>query len=383
MNSVNFKVKALVAVLAAGMLAGAASAQTVQGGGATLPEKFYKGIFASGNVIGSWTYLGTGSGTGKKAFLTNNASLFNTTGNVHFAGSDSALSAADLTTYEPNKAAFGPVIQIPAVLTSVTLPYKRAGVTQVNLTNDQVCKVFSNQITTWGGILGNGDTTPIRVVYRSDSSGTTELLATYLKEACPASYGFTKSSTFTAVVAGIPGGLPANWVAANGSSGVKTALETDGSFSYLSPDYDYAPNDASKVAKINGQLPTNISIPDSVVPPGNTGTLDPKNQLNWVPGYVLPATAGPRAKYPIYGTTNLLINQCYADGVGATTVGGAVKDFVTKLNNGGYDSLISQHQFVKLPASWLNAIKSVFITGDSNGLNIGNASVCNGKGRPS
>lgn len=386
MKSVNFNVKMVVAVVAAGLLAGAASAQTVQGGGATLPEPLYRDLFgittpASKVVLGTWTYASTGSGTGKKAFLTNNAALFGTLGNVHFAGSDSALTAADLTSY--NKAAFGPLIQIPAVLTSVTLPYKRSGVSQINLTNDQVCQVFSNKAGNWGKILGNADATPIKVVYRSDSSGTTELLANFLVSACTG-YGFAKSNTFTTVVAGaIPGALPSHWVAANGSSGVESALAVDGSFSYLSPSYNFPPSDASKVAKINGLLPTSVSLPDTVLPPSNLGNLDAKNPLNWVPAYVLPAAAGPRARYPIYGTTNLLLNQCYADGVGSGSVGAAVKDFVVKLNNGSYDSQINAHQFIKLPAAWINAIKTTFIDGDNNGLNIGNTSVCNGTGRPS
>ncbi len=241
--------------------------------------------------------------------------------------------------------------------------------------------MFSTKASRWGHILGNADSTPIRLVYHSDASGTTELLANFLERACPG-YGFAKSNTFTTVVASVfPGGLPSNWVAAKGSSGVEDAMYVDGSFSYLSPAYNFPPDDAGKVAKINGLLPTRVSLPDTVRPPDNLWYA--KNPLNWVPAYVLPPMAGPKARYPIYGTTNLLLNQCYADGVGAGSVGAAVKDFVVKLNNGSYDIQINIHQFIKLPANWINAIKTTFIDGDVNGLNIGNTSVCNGTGRPS
>ncbi|UTH74473.1 substrate-binding domain-containing protein [Chromobacterium sp. IIBBL 290-4] len=383
MNSVNFKAKALAIALSACMLAGAASAQTVLGGGSTLAQPLYNQLFGitSGYpslVLGNWNYAGVGSGAGKAAFLTNNAALFNSTGNVSFAGSDSVLTAADLTSYsQASNNAWGPVIQIPAVLTSVTLPYKRSGVTQLNLTSDQVCQVFSNKAQTWGKLLGTNDATPINVVYRSDASGTTELLSNFLSTACKG-YGFVKSNVFATVVGQAVGGtIPSNWVPANGSGGIKTALASDGTFTYLSPDYSISPSDPTVVASINGQLPSNISIPSFVIPPSTPANL--ANPLKWVPTYVPPLGG---SSYPIYGTTNLLVNQCYADGIGAGSVGGAVKDFLTKLNNGAFDSQISSNYFVKLPATWLNQINATFLAGDGNGLDIGNASVCNGIGRP-
>ena len=99
-----FKLKALSAVVAAGMMAvaGAASAQIAVGGGATLPENLYDEILPS--VVGKtlFSYTGTGSSIGKSAFLNNNATVFvnetvaskpawNAAQSVHFAGSDSIL----------------------------------------------------------------------------------------------------------------------------------------------------------------------------------------------------------------------------------------------------------------------------------------------------
>lgn len=63
------KYKTLAALVATALLAtvGAASAQTVTGGGASLPADLYKGS-ADSILPANFTYAVTGSGTGKKAF---------------------------------------------------------------------------------------------------------------------------------------------------------------------------------------------------------------------------------------------------------------------------------------------------------------------------
>lgn len=419
MKSVNSKLKALSAIVAVGMMAmaGAASAQTVVGGGATLPQPLYKDIFSASPalVLGTWSYTGTGSGAGKKAFLTNNPQatvggefhdettaarpIWPTSQTVHFAGSDSALSSTELTTYNAaynngsssTVANYGRLIQVPAVATPVLLPYQETGVTALNLSTEQICKIYSLDANTqtWDKVApGVGSTSPIQVVYRSETSGTTELLSRFLSASCstflPAGKSFTISNSFKTVVASaLPtltatnaDGLPQAWVAATGSDGVNTAAKAIHRLAYLSPDFDFHGNDNSRVARVNGFQPDAASIQSAIdlsAPP--TG-LARNTATNWVPAYVPTSTA-----YPIYGTTNLLLGQCYAAGVGTGTAGAAVKDFLTKLNNGTYDAKITADNFVKLPTAWNNAINAAFLTSTSS-LALGNTSVCNGIGRP-
>ncbi|MGJ7573595.1 substrate-binding domain-containing protein [Variovorax sp. RB2P76] len=408
MKSVNFKLNALSAIVAAGMMvaAGAASAQTVTSGGATLPQPMYSDIFTNGPITGTWSYAGTGSGTGKTAFLTNNSALFSTTGTVHIVGSDSALSSGELTTYNAaynngtssTVANYGRLVQVPAVATPVLLPYKETGITKLNLTTQEVCRIFSfdtaartwNQVSTVADDGAVGSATAIQVVFRSDTSGTTELLSRFLAAACgsflPAGKSFTISNNFkTMVSTALPtltaaqdanaDGIPDVWVAAAGSGGVTTAVAVNHRFGYLSPDSTYTGGSNSVVARINTFLPTAASIQAALPAPPAAGVAR-NNPLNWVPAYSVPASA-----YPIYGTTNLLIGQCYGPGVGAGTAGGAAKGFLNNLNNGTYDSYITAHNFVKLPAAWNTAIKDAFLTSGSS-LEIGNTSVCNSIGRP-
>lgn len=118
-----FKRTLIAASLTVAALA-SAQAMAVTGGGASLPAALYKGS-ANSILPANFSYAVTGSGVGKSAFLTNNAAQFSTTGTVHFAASDSILSASELSTYTSNfGASYGPLIQLPSVATSVAIPYK-------------------------------------------------------------------------------------------------------------------------------------------------------------------------------------------------------------------------------------------------------------------
>ncbi|HEX7866135.1 MAG TPA: substrate-binding domain-containing protein [Variovorax sp.] len=396
-----FKPVAMATVMVAGLLAaGAASAQIAVSGGATLPQPLYNDILPYAFGVGGVSYTGTGSGTGKTAFFNNNATLFRdetqasrpawpATQSVHFVGSDSALTATELSSYNSaHLSGWGRLIQIPAVATSVLLPFTRSGATALNLPTAKVCAIFGNKAggQTWGDILGNSDTTPIAVVYRTDTSGTTELLSRFLAGACGSGSGFVVSNSFATAVGGAVGTIPANWVGVSGSPAVNSALATDARLGYLSPDSQYTGIDATKVAKINGNLPD----PDAIRTVLSAQSLPvggaPANPLAWVPTYSVP-TSG----YPIFGTTNLLINQCYKDA-------GVQAKIVTLLNN-LYNTLstdpdsqttakIKSHNFVTLPDdragntnNWKLAIKNTFLN-SSNSLGIGNTNVCNGIGRP-
>ncbi len=384
-------------LLAASILAAAgaanANANAIVGGGATLPELLYKDVFSTvlnpDATVNTYGYTGVGSGNGKKAFFGNDASFLGGAGPVHFAGSDSRVSVAEQVAYNNAETArgtakWGAFIQIPAVATSVLLPYKHGTVADLNLTTEQICKIYSRQITTWNQVNTAYGTDPIKVIYREDNSGTTELLADFLKAGCaPHGITFTVSNDFKAVVASAGVDAAAlkaagTWVSGTGSSGVSDAVTANSNvLAYLSPDPKFTPSDNGKVARINTFLPVNANIQtalNSIAIPAGAAS----NPRNWVPAYTLPATG-----YPIFGTTNFLVGQCYATA--------AKKDGVRHLlsrfyGDGSADSAtiatqIVDHNFIELPTSWKDAIKTNFLAA-SGSLAIGDASVCNGIGRP-
>lgn len=361
----------------------AASGQLVKGGGATLPDRFYMTLIEN-EFVNFAAYVGIGSGTGKAAFVTNNGQLFRHAegSSVHYAASDSILTINDLDTYyTTSQGGWGPVIQIPAVAAAVLLPYKVAGQTALNLTDDQVCQLFGVADQTWDDVLGTGDTTQVRIVYRTDASGTTELLSNYLTAVCDG-WNFTVSNQFSTVVANaLREPIPAHWIGTRYSSGVGAVFQGDhnGTLGYLTPDVDYTSADNRFVARVNGNLPDAAAIQDGIGNQAPPSGINADNPLAWIPAYVQPEVG-----YPIFGTTNLLINQCYVD----SAVGAEIFAFVERLNElndevlaSGQNNLITARNFVQLPAHWNEAIRDTFLS-SSSPLAIGNATACGSTGRP-
>ena len=113
---------------------------------------------------------------------------------VHWIGSDSILTQTQINDYLTtglgkigNPVGHGPLIQIPSVATPVTVSYKGpTGV--ITLNKAQVCGIFSGKFTKWSqvGVTVPANLNDFKVVYRSDSSGTTELLTRHLQAVCGA-----------------------------------------------------------------------------------------------------------------------------------------------------------------------------------------------------
>lgn len=411
MNSVNFKRNALSALVAAGVLAmaGAASAQVV-GGGATLPEGLYgkalsattstTGILNKTPLPGFKAYVGVGSGSGKNSFFQNNSNLLTIAGapiyptgtTVDYAGSDSLVTAAEETAYNGHatlgKASFGALIQVPTVLTSVTVPYNIAGHTSVNLTSAQLAQIFADpNITNWNQVTGFSTlNATIKVIYRADSSGTTEIFLRHLN-AVNNTLVPSVGSSFASVVTptNINPGDP-KYISATGSDGVVAALAANPySVTYVSPDKVAFADPAKVVAITRGTqnlLPTEVNVANALTginPPTGAAALDARN---WGIGYVASGTsplANPAAGYPIVGATNLIFSQCYANVFDSSNVR---KFFEQHYNTVDNDAEIAAHSFIKLPANWRTAIYDTFYTSTSP-QSVGYSNVCTGKGRPS
>ncbi|AMZ70158.1 MULTISPECIES: substrate-binding domain-containing protein [Pseudomonas] len=385
-----------VSLTLAGLCAAQAAMADVNGGGATLPQPLYQtsGVLTAGFA----PYIGVGSGAGKAAFLTNDYTKFvpgDTSGKkVHWAGSDSKLSATELSTYvSAHGAAWGPLIQVPSVATSVAIPFNKTGTANVDLSVNQLCGVFSGRLTDWSQITGSGRTGAITVVYRSESSGTTELFTRFLNAKCAETGTFSVTTTFASSYSG---GLPAGAVSASGSANVMTALNAaQGRITYMSPDYAATTlaglDDATKVARVGGLSPAPANVSAAINAVTVPAVADRSKPNAWVPIFTsqkvidetIPADPSlrlyPTTGYPILGFTNVIFSQCYADATQTTQVRNFFSRHYGSLTNN--DSAITANRFVPLPSAWKTAIRDSFVTA-SNGLSIGNTSVCNAIGRP-
>lgn len=307
-----------------------------------------------------------------------------------FVASESVITYTELSNYNFGTvaAAVGKLIQVPVAATSVAIVFNKSGVSSLNLTSDQLCSIFTgkdatgNAFTTWDRINSSFPATPIKVVYRSESSGTSELFTRHLEVVC-GTWRFTTNSTFTTAKVGDE---PWNWVSARGDAGVRAAIDAaDGTIGYVSPDYIqgkpvaglFNQNETAAARLPAGNGDVLLALSASLVAPTGTNRTDP---LKWVP-----KVPNPVQGYPIVGTTNLILSQCYTTAANISAAFSVLRQFYDSLSTRfpSAQTAISEHQFVALPAAFLADAKATFLTGDGQGLQIGlsTQAQCGGKGR--
>jgi phosphate transport system substrate-binding protein len=242
-------IKGVIVVGLAIIACAAHAGNTLVGGGAALPAFGYTGqtsprqlLPLAGSLFGEYSaqpgnpqtsYCQTGSGTGENIFARNfGTSVQNVCANVptpptgfgavvagrtdlaqpSFAATDTPLTSLDYANYV-NGHATGFPVAFPVVAGSIAIVFNKAGLDTLNLSAQQVCQIFSGQITQWQQISADA-TGPISVVFRSDSSGTTFGFANYLAATCggTANQHFIASSGFRGAVSEYLSTLPSSWV---------------------------------------------------------------------------------------------------------------------------------------------------------------------------
>ena len=450
----------LASVAAAGMaLSGAANAQSeIFGGGGTSPQPYYLTVFAILNSESPAATFGTsasdptlgyapiGAGAGRTQFETNYP---NTSKGGIAAGDDVSYGTSDqyLTTsgvantsevtnwddgwtttssQVPASTAIpamlpvdGPLIQIPMLGTSVTIPYditnedKTAVKNPIELQDSDLCGIFSGKITNWSQTAyfsaqkaGKYAFAPLTVVYRTDSSGQTFLLTQHFVAVCNSS-----NSNFNFATGGLTApvstwsaalftgdAIPSNFVGVVGANGMADYLTTGAATGvgpgapadatgYVSPDYtSIAPNSGFATSLPVATLlnPTTNkyyepSITNTALALANPGSgvkhagapstkAEAETQQDWVPSVPTPSKG-----YSIVGYSNILFAQCYADNNVATEL----LTFLTDQFNGTFATQIANAGYTTDPSTFVTAIQKDFITNTSKyGLDIQDPKYC-------
>jgi len=221
------------------------------------------------NVRPSMSYCQTGSGGGKNVLIgvkaadftatSGNANglscgNFNTSGipfgagggfsapsgqtDADFVGTDSPMSSSEYTTFKTNKGATrGVPVQIPVAVGAIGLVYnnvntgKSLGSAPLVLSMSEACQIFSGAISNWSYF--GYPSKAIKVVYRSDKSGTSFGFSNALSAMCTAEgvTGFTTQETFASAFPSAT--APAGAIGASGNAGVMDAVGTnDGAIGY-------------------------------------------------------------------------------------------------------------------------------------------------------
>ncbi|HWC62050.1 MAG TPA: substrate-binding domain-containing protein, partial [Rhizomicrobium sp.] len=374
-------------------------------------------------------YYGTGTGAGWVKDATDSGPFFP---EDHFAGSDDPLVPSDITAYNAHSNGWGAPVQFPSLVTTIAIPFHRTAdwaekgkkpsgggnSSLTDLSTNTLCGIFNGDITDWsdpaikadnGGVqLGSG---PITVVYRSDGSGTTFLTSNGLISQCAATSHPIPNSWQTApgntagaggnsffINAQAAGVLPANFTGANGSGGVKTAINSIvGSIGYLSPDFvqpvdntgPFAANLQTWYSFTNGLAPVfkapspknGTAIVAATKPPLFTAGSCPigtamgqspdgkcaHNALNWGTAVPRPLSA---AAYPLGGFSFFDTYTCFnsaADLAALANKTGTLGYFTwyyagATLNRGIPKAQLAANGFSVVPASWMSAIKKLIST---------------------
>jgi phosphate transport system substrate-binding protein len=175
-------------LIAAGILASlpvlgavSATAQNINGAGATFPNPIYSKWFSEysqqhPDVKINYQPIGSGGGIRQV-----------TEGTVDFGASDGPMSDAQLSASKVK------IVHIPTVLGAVVPVYNLPGVTaELNFSQDALAGIYLGKITNWNdpyiqkenpGV--NLPNQPILVVHRTDGSGTTYIFTDWLSKVSP------------------------------------------------------------------------------------------------------------------------------------------------------------------------------------------------------
>ena len=308
------------------------------------------GSTAQANAMAAWisayqaqcsgatiNYAGGGSGQGVTDF---------SNGNVDFAGSDSAMTTAQIATATAKCGS--PAVDLPMVVGPIGVAYNLAGVSNIKLTPKLIAQIFLGKITSWNDPAIKAEnsglslpSTAISVVFRSDQSGTTQNFEKYLKATDPTDFTATPSKVW----AGSAG------AGKSGSQGVEQAIKaTPGAIGYI--EFSYAVNGGLSTVGVDTGSGTAVtmsanSAAAAVAAASIVGTgSDLSLKLDY-------ATTAPGA-YPIILVTYELACTKYS----SSSTGALVKSFLNYTATSGQSLLVS-HGYAPLPASIASKVVGV------------------------
>jgi phosphate transport system substrate-binding protein len=264
----------------------------VHGAGASFPAplylKWFKTYSTTHNNV-EIDYQSIGSGGGIKNFIDRT---------VDFAASDAAMTPEEMTKVKEG------VVLLPMTAGSIVLTYNLEGVNNLKLSRKAYSGIFLGKVTTWNDPLIAASNpgvqlpaTPINVVVRADSSGTTFVFTKHLSAISPEfaqNPGTNKMPSW-------PVGTRSK-----GNEGVTASIKTTpGAIGYI--EYGYA-----KIQKMPMAILENKSG-NFVAPTTESGQsalssipLD-ENLIGWSPD------PQPSDAYPIVTYTWLLLYKVYPD----------------------------------------------------------------------
>lgn len=301
------------------LISGTVAAITLNGSGATFPKPLYDRYFSqmrSANEI-TVNYEGTGSGAGIKAFIA---------GTVDFAGSDALMSSEQISQVQRG------VMAVPTAGGAVAVVYNLPGVSNLRLNNEAMKGIFEGKITRWNdpkiatisGQAKNLPNSPIRVVVRAESSGTSFIFTNHLQ------------AIGSSIKAAAQPSWPGSPLSGQGNPGVAALVkQTAGAIGYVQDTY--ARQNNLQTAFIQNKAGRFVDPSLAEAEKALAGEQFPAD-FRLVEG-------NPKDGYPIVGLTWLLLYKQYP-----TAKADAIKKMVNWVMTTGQD-INKQLEYTRIPQS--------------------------------
>jgi phosphate transport system substrate-binding protein len=232
------------------------------------------------------------------------------------------------------------------VVGPIAIVYKLSGVSSLTLNGKVLTEMLQGDITKWNdpaiAALNSGvnlPSTPITVFYRSDQSGTTQNIETYMAAVDPTDFTATPSKVWAGKVG----------QGKSGSQGIQQAVEaTEGAFAY--DEYSYAVSGNLSTASIDsGSGPVALSATTASAAVDSATIVGTGNDLSLKLDY----TTSAKGAYPIILVTYEIACTKYSN----AATGSLVKSFLTYTSGPGQSSL-KQLGYAPLPASILAKVQA-------------------------
>jgi phosphate transport system substrate-binding protein len=324
---------------------------TISGAGSTFAAPVYE-QWASAQSGLEVNFQAVGSGAGITALESKI---------VDFGASDPPLKPEDEEAIAKNGSA---AVQIPMFLGAITVSYNLSGVKSgLKLDGKTLGDIFLGKVKTWNDAeikaLNPGvslPSTPITVIHRSDSSGTTAGFTAFLDAVDP---------EFASKVGE---GKEVPWptgTGAKGNAGVAGAVkQTEGAVGYveqayaLQNEFTYAAVKNKSGAFVSPTLKSTTAAAEGLKVPANLG--------------IKISNPTSPAAYPITSQTFIVLNKdlCKADTPGGEEAAKGVVKFI-EYGLGAGQSILSQADYAALPASILAKSKEAVAGLECNGSPIG------------
>lgn len=336
----------------------------------------------------TFRYASVGSGTGINSFLcrtvppSTGATIL---APISFGATDDFLVGTERCSTTPTVVP-APYVQVPVVGVGLALAYNRTGLTipaaGLRLSRPTYCAILNGNITNWNDIRIRNDNggaiiaanRPLRVVRRSDNSGSTFVLSSHLNTACktaatpglPAASVWNRGVGSISTAGNVPPTPPANTVVwpvsslgASGGGGVATAIAANaGAIGYV----DSATRAARSLpaAVLRNRAGNFTAISPTSISAALTGVADSDSTFRRI-RIVADDPTGATA-YPISTASYLLFYDQYT-GTNATSIASGIRGFINwvAVQSGSptADAIATARGYAPLPASIKSQVQNV------------------------